>query len=163
MKGTHIAAIATLLLAGCGAREDTPPRTEAAHIYGWTDADNAYGPGVTFVESPTAPGFQLRCITAAKVLRVTVDNPIEAPPAASEPTALQLGVQQFTGTATGDAMTLSSEFALTAPLLIALGDAKTARLAFRDTAVDAGVDSDGRIAAFATRCTQTTGVEPSLE
>lgn len=168
--GKTILLAAALLLCACGQQASdeakAPPKAEIVHEYGWLDADSALGTGVVFKESPDTQGFLIQCLQKTRALQVTVANPVDAAPQAGERASLQLGAVQFEGMAApagpDDAKLIVTTFALTPQVLIALGDSKTARLAFRDATVDAGVDAEGRLTNFAKRCAALTGVEPAL-
>jgi hypothetical protein len=169
--GKYIVILAAAL-AACGApaadKAKEAAKTAAPTDYGWMNADTAAGPAVVFREAPAAPGFTMLCDEATKALKVTVANPSDSPPMPSELGALQLGAVQFAGTAAAaqapdGAKLLVTTIPLKPALLIALGDSKTARLTYRETPIDAGVDEDGLISAFAQRCATRTGVEPALE
>lgn len=162
----HVICLLLLTLAACGPADKAKTPTSAAlvHEYGWLEENPTGGAGIVFRESPDVPGFDIECLPANDLLKVTVGNPVGAPPAAGERAALQLGAQAFDGivAATSTAALLTADFPVTPQLLVALGDAKTARIVYREAPVDAGVDADGRIADFARRCTALTGVEPAL-
>ena len=161
-----------LTLAACGQhpRKDSapapvPPPTEIAET-GWLDADTAEGPGIVFRDDTSAPGFSIRCVTAGKQLKVMAPNPLQDPPIDRERATLLLGAETFEApvsqTTVGAAPLLVIQTAVTPQLLIALGDAKTARLLFRDGSSETGVDEEGKVVAFAQRCARMTGVEPAL-
>ena len=143
-----------------------PPATAVLPESGWLDADTADGPGIVFHDDTAAPGFSMRCVRAAKQLKVTAPNPLQDPPIDREKATLLLGAETFESpvaqVTVGNAPQLTMETAITPQLLIALGDAKTARLAFRDGSSETGVDEDGKIVGFAQRCARVTGVEPAL-
>ena len=159
-----------LSLAACGPhpKKHKPPAPPPVAIAesGWLDADAADGPGIVFHDDTAAPGFAMRCIRAGKLLRVTAPNPLQDSPADREMASLLLGAATFQAPVAqvmaSDAPQLTMETAITPQLLVALGDAKTARLAFRDGSSETGVDEDGRIVGFAQRCARVTGVEPAL-
>ena len=159
-----------LSLTACGPqpKKPKPPAPVGAAIpeSGWLDADSADGPGIVFHDDTTTPGFSMRCLAAARLLRVTAPNPLQDTPTVRDRAALLLGAATFespvTQTTVGNAPQLTMETAVTPQLLIALGDAKTARLAFRDGSSETGVDEDSRIVGFAQRCARVTGVKPAL-
>jgi hypothetical protein len=165
----HLALlIAALALTACGAAEKKEtPKPDIVHVYGWIDADDATGPGLRFMESPDAPGFLMRCVSATKALTITVANPVDAAPQAGERVALQLGAVQYDGFAqpagSEDAKLIVTTIPLTGPLLVALGDSRTARLTYRESMIDAGVDDEGLILAFARRCATATDIMATLE
>lgn len=149
-----------------GAAAPPPPPPTAIVESGWLDADGADGPGVVFHDDTAGPGFALRCLRTSKVLKVTAPNPLPDPPQAAEKAQLVLGSETFEAPVAqvpaATAPQLTMETAVTPQLLIALGDAKTARLTFRDGASETGVDEESRIIGFAQRCSRVTGVEPAL-
>ena len=159
-----------LTLAACGPHpkkaKAEPPPAAAVSASGWLDADTADGPGIAFHYDTTAPSFTMRCAKAGKLLRVTTPNPLQDAPTAREEASLQLGATTFQAPVAqvmaSNAPQLTMVTAITPQLLIALGDAKTARLAFRDGSSETGVDEDGKIVGFAQRCARVTGVEPAL-
>ena len=171
VKRCFLLCAVALTLTACGPhpkKATAPPQPPPVAITetGWLDADGADGPGIVFHDDTAAPGFTMRCLRAAKLLRVTAPNPLTDPPADREKATLLLGADNFEAPVTqvtlGNAPQLTMETAITPQLLIALGDAKTARLAFRDGSSETGVDEDGRIVGFAQRCARVTGVEPAL-
>ena len=160
-----------LSLAACGPhpkkdKAAPAPAPVAVQESGWLDADSADGPGIVFHDDTAAPGFSMRCLRATRMLKVTAPNPLQDPPVDRERATLLLGAENFDApvaqVTAGNAPQLTIETAITPQLLIALGDAKTARLAFRDGSSETGVDEDGRIVGFAQRCARVTGVAPAL-
>jgi hypothetical protein len=158
---------AALALAACGPRAEkraaeTAKEQPAYAPLGWRDADGAGAAGIVWRETADAPGLSLTCVGASRQLRVVADVPPAAD--ASARATLQLGPAQFEGAAVraAGADALAVDLPLTPQLLIALGDAKTARVSWGETVADAGVDEDGKFAALAQRCAALTGVEPAL-
>lgn len=150
-------------------KADAPPAPKAAEAVspGWMDSDAPGAASIVYHETNGAQDFALTCIQAGKILRVEGAMPLAAPPQPGEKATLQLGPVEVQGAVRvasegADDARVTMETPLTPQLLVAIGDAKTARLAYRDDAADTGVDEAGRLPAFVQRCAQLTNITPAL-
>lgn len=157
-------------VAACGRapqKEAKPPPVEEIQPAGWVMADTAQAVSAMYLDGAAHTSFALTCTKGSTKLRVMAPNPLDgATPAAAEQASLVLGVEPFVAPVAaatdGGFPFLVTDVPVTPQLLIALGDAKTARLLFRAGYSETGVDEDGKLVAFAARCATLSGVEPSL-
>ena len=159
-----------LALAACGKTPQKPAtaaKSEELIESGWNQSDGAAEASITYLDGANRTGFSLTCTQATKTLHIVAPNPLDgAVPAADEHASLVLGSAPFDApvaqtTKAGEPF-LVADMAVTPQLLIALGDAKTARLLYRDGSSETGVDEEGKLIAFAQQCSRLTGVEPAL-
>lgn len=150
-------------------KADAPPAPKAAATVdpGWMDADAPGMVSIVYRETNGAQDFALTCLLAGKTLRVEGAMPLAPPPQAGERATLQLGPVEVKGVVriaseSAEDARVTLETPLTPQLLVAIGDAKTARLAYRDNAADTGVDENGKLPAFVQRCAQLTNITPAL-
>ena len=162
--------VLALALAACGKAPEKPAAPVKSQEFfesGWSQSQTQTDATITYLDGANRTGFSLTCAQATKTLHVVAPNPMDgATPATGEHASLVLGSAPFespeTQTTNAGVPFLAIDTAVTPQLLIALGDAKTARLLYRDGSSETGVDEEGKLIAFAQQCAHLTGVEPAL-
>jgi hypothetical protein len=164
-----LAALLCAFLGACQRTPETAPAVnadvpqDAASDTGWLTADGPGETAIVYKDAPDSPGFGLSCDGASKSIRVSAPNPLEGAPIDKETATLILGDQAFlvpVSAGVGAMPLLSVQTPAIPKLLLAVADAKSARLVFRDGFVETGVDTEGRFLTFSARCAALTGVTP---